>query len=691
MAVIFYGVSGEGMGHATRSAAVIKRLIKKHKIFIFSYSRAFDFLEQAFRQEKNIIGFQRITGINFVYEKNAFRIDRTVIKESKKIPSFLFRNSYIFTKAILKYNPNLIITDFEPISNSIAKLLNIPLICIDNINFIAKCDIDKRFKKSISNKFVEYILNFNGTFNFIITVFDIPLKNRYKKNTMLIGPVLRDYFKTLKGRQNDFILVYQTSTSNDKLFNVLKQTKEHYIVYGFNRSGRDKNLLFKKPCQKGFVNDLAQCKGVITNGGFSLITEAVFMKKPIYSVPVKHQIEQEVNGFYIEQSGYGHTSKETNVKDLEYFLSNLKVYRENLSKKSFSYEEPFKQIEAKVDSIASSYKPDSRIRILKKISRRYDYYAKHLMDTILIKKPLKLILSPDYNIKKDYMLSKLQEKNNSAASIKIKERRLKKISYTVMEFKFNNDAFTNIVMLHGLGGNQAVFLDTIMRLVSLLKTRNVRFITIDLAGHGKSGNFESVKEYAIPSQSKIVVSIIKKEIGKEKFNLLGHCLGSFIAVHTAALIPERIDKLFLISSNPFPADTLSFRIIRSTLIQKSLHTLFNALALTEEGDDIDYSRFRNTPDYDIHRIFTDIKNTSLKSYFASLYALSQFSPQDFKKIAGKIKIIMIHGTKDRVFPYSEIKQKVKKLDVKLISLNSNHIPVINSVPALARAIARELA
>ncbi len=678
------------MGHATRSAAIIKRLIKKHKIFIFSYSRAFDFLEQVFKHEKNIIGFQRITGINFVYEKNAFRIDKTIIKESKKIPSFLFKNSYLFTKAVIKYNPKLIITDFEPIANSISKLLSIPLICIDNINFIAKCEIDKRFKKSISNKFVEYALNFNGTFNFIITVFDVPLKNRYKKNTMLIGPVLRDYFRTLKGKQKDFILVYQTSTSNDKLFNVLKQTKEHYIVYGFNKSGKDKNLLFKEPSQKGFVNDLAQCKAVITNGGFSLITEAVFMKKPIYSVPVKHQIEQEVNGFYIKQFGYGHTSKETNVKDLEYFISNLKVYRKNLHKKKFSYEEPFNLIEAKVDSIVSSYKPDSRINILKKVKQGYDYYAKHLMDTILVKKPLKLILSPDYNIKKDYMLSKLQ-KNNSAASIKIKEKHVKKFSYTVLEFKFNNDAFTNIVMLHGMGGNQAAFIDTIMRLVDVLKTRNVRFITIDLAGHGKSSNFDSIKEYEIPSQSKKVISIIKKEIGKEKFSLLGHCFGSFIAIHIAAIMPERINKLFLVSSNPFPTDKLSFRIIRSPMIQRLMHTLFNALALTEEGDDIDYSKFKNTPDYDIRRIFTDIKNTSLKSYFASLYALSHFSPEDFKKITGKVRIVMIHGTKDRVFPYSKIKQEAKKLDIRLISLNTNHIPVINSAPALARAIARELA
>jgi UDP-N-acetylglucosamine:LPS N-acetylglucosamine transferase len=44
---------------------------------------------------------------------------------------------------------------------------------------------------------------------------------------------------------------------------------------------------------------------VVANGGLSLIGEAVYLGKPVYSVPVKHQYEQMMNARYIEALGYG--------------------------------------------------------------------------------------------------------------------------------------------------------------------------------------------------------------------------------------------------------------------------------------------------------------------------------------------------------------------------------------------------
>ena len=50
MATIIYGVLGEGMGHATRSSAVIEYLLKKgHHVHIFTSNRAVDFLSKKFK------------------------------------------------------------------------------------------------------------------------------------------------------------------------------------------------------------------------------------------------------------------------------------------------------------------------------------------------------------------------------------------------------------------------------------------------------------------------------------------------------------------------------------------------------------------------------------------------------------------------------------------------------------------
>ena len=306
MATIFYSISGEGMGHSTRSEAIINHLISKgHKLVIFSYGRAFDYLSESFKTNKQILEVVKISGVNFVYEKNNFKLGKTIIRESSKISPLLIKNTSIFLNMTLKYKPSLILTDFEPISNKIARVIGIPLICIDNINFITKCRIDKKFRTSIIKNFTGQILKFNGDYNFITTVFDVPLKRKYEKNTYLVGPIIRNYFKNVELVKKNHILVYQTSKSNDYLMDILKETDEEYIIYGFDKTQIDKNLIFKKPSKKGFAKDLISCKAIITNGGFTLISEAVTLEKPILSIPVKRQIEQEINAYYVNKSGFG--------------------------------------------------------------------------------------------------------------------------------------------------------------------------------------------------------------------------------------------------------------------------------------------------------------------------------------------------------------------------------------------------
>ncbi len=55
----------------------------------------------------------------------------------------------------------------------------------------------------------------------------------------------------------------------------------------------------------GFLDDLVGCAGVVTGGGFSLLSEAVYLHKPVLSVPLAGQFEQLMNARYLEREGYG--------------------------------------------------------------------------------------------------------------------------------------------------------------------------------------------------------------------------------------------------------------------------------------------------------------------------------------------------------------------------------------------------
>ena len=101
-----------------------------------------------------------------------------------------------------------------------------------------------------------------------------------------------------------------------------------------------KNLLFTdlirtkqtKINEDEFYNDLASAKAVICNGGFTFISEAISLKKPIYSVPAIGNFEQTLNGFYVQKLGYGEYHEKMSPQKVEKFLKRLSKYQKKLAK-----------------------------------------------------------------------------------------------------------------------------------------------------------------------------------------------------------------------------------------------------------------------------------------------------------------------------------------------------------------------
>ncbi len=138
-----------------------------------------------------------------------------------------------------------------------------------------------------------------------------------------------------KGKpENDHILVYQTSKTNHKLFPALKEvSRQKFIIYGFDIDKTEDNLIFKKTSvSDSFVKDLSTAKAIITNGGFSLISEGLFLQKPILSNPVHGQFEQILNATHIEKMGYGLFVEKIDSDSIKLFLRNIERYKENLKK-----------------------------------------------------------------------------------------------------------------------------------------------------------------------------------------------------------------------------------------------------------------------------------------------------------------------------------------------------------------------
>ena len=316
------------MGHAIRTGVIVDRIKEVYDVHIFTHGNAFDYLSSKF---DNV---HRIGGFNTVYINNKVQNRKTLISALKRNPQNLKSGYEELYKKARELSPDIIVTDFEIYSTYVSKILNIPLISLDNMHIITQGKIDYPQNQRIEMLKAKAVIK---TYVIkpkihIITSFFYP-KIRPRKNAVIYPPIIREEILNFEPTIEDHIVVYQTSKESGKLVKRLKALEnENFIVYGFNKEETDGNLTYKLFNEDEFYDDLASSKAVVCNGGFTFISEAVTLKKPIYSVPAIGNFEQTLNAFYVQKLGYGEYHEVMSAQRLEKFLKKLPKYQEKLAK-----------------------------------------------------------------------------------------------------------------------------------------------------------------------------------------------------------------------------------------------------------------------------------------------------------------------------------------------------------------------
>jgi len=330
---ILYGVVGEGMGHATRSKVVIEHLIARgHKVKVVVSGRAYEFLKKHF---PDVVEIQ---GLTITYAKGAMDRDASVLRNVLLSPSMLFQNAAAYIDDVRHFSPKMVFSDFDSYAYFFAKRFRLPIVSIDNQQVIHKCKHDKVILKGVgadyraTRAFVKAKLP--GCDHYLITsFFRPPIRTKYRGRASFVPPILRNEILALRPTKGDHVLVYQTSTSDKALIAELNRVSNYkFVVYGLRRDAVQGNCVIRNFSEQGFARDLASARAVVSNGGLSLIHEAIYLHKPILSIPVKHQFEQEMNARYLEEYGYGLAAPKIDGDVLEAFLRQEPRYLKALDK-----------------------------------------------------------------------------------------------------------------------------------------------------------------------------------------------------------------------------------------------------------------------------------------------------------------------------------------------------------------------
>lgn len=348
---ILYGVVGEGMGHATRSKTSLEWLLSQgHHVKVVVSNRAYGFLDKAFtasfprtdeaREGQGAIDVIEIRGLIMRYVEGAFDEAGSVVKNVLRVPGLLAENVGAYYDDVVRWRPQCVISDFDSFAYLFAKVHGLPILSIDNQQIIQRCEIPDAAKDEdlgsfrATKAFVKAKLP--GCDRYVITSFFFPeIRDKYRDKTILVPPILRRAIldaKPVPVAEAKHYLVYQTSTSDSSLIPTLNSlSDQQFIVYGLNRDERIGNCTLKPFSETGFVHDLATSRGVLSNGGYSLLGEAVSLHRPVFSVPVRNQYEQLLNAWYVRELGYGAYEERIEAAPLRAFVQRTPEFAERVA------------------------------------------------------------------------------------------------------------------------------------------------------------------------------------------------------------------------------------------------------------------------------------------------------------------------------------------------------------------------
>ena len=320
---ILYGVVGEGMGHATRSRVVLEHLTKKHDVHIVVSGRARDYLAKRFENVHNIWGF------TIAYEGNSVKKWQTALQNLRGAITGWPQNVKKYFELVDEFRPDVVISDFESFSYLFAKNHFLPCISVDNMQIINRCKHEPDVIGPYEDQFelTRGIVKSKlpGAFHYLVTTFFYPPVR--KERTSLVPSILRPEIIAAKPEPGAHLLVYQTMTSNTALIEELRKSGIECRIYGFKRDitsdVREGNLIFKPFSEGGFIDDLRTARGVVGGGGYTLMSEAVYLRKPMLSVPIGGQFEQVLNALYLQKLNFGMHAKALDGKVLGEFLERV--------------------------------------------------------------------------------------------------------------------------------------------------------------------------------------------------------------------------------------------------------------------------------------------------------------------------------------------------------------------------------
>ncbi len=345
MKKILFGITGIGFGHTYRQMPLVEHFLEKgDKVAIFAYDESLVIFQKQFADVKNIKVVEVAvpffaggpTGLDF----------RTASTMAYNTKDFYVTNFKAWAEAKeFVGKPDLVISDYDPVSAQYAYSQNSPLVTYDqqskylvgdfpeNISGTGFADEVERlhmFFPKVSARIASSFFNFEKINNgdevsiFPPTINKTLLNSTMGANKTKENKVLVHISKAKSFNQplSEIFDVFNSAADfKFYVFTEPSQVKEY--------SNKFKNINFFEHDTDTFHKLLPECSAVVSSAGHSLISEALYLNTPLMLVPIS-TYEQYMNAKKVEEGGFGVSVEKITSENLKSFLRNLGKYVLNI-------------------------------------------------------------------------------------------------------------------------------------------------------------------------------------------------------------------------------------------------------------------------------------------------------------------------------------------------------------------------
>lgn len=321
MTRIVYGLSGDGSGHSSRARVALPRLLDAgHDVQVVTYGRGLENLRGDFAVHPSV-GF----AIDAPDRAGAVRVSvlGTLWRNGRLAPRLLRRARALRRELFRAFRPEVVVSDFEPVTAHLARLERVPLVSLDNqhrMRFMRyPCPPRMRAGRALA-RLVSIGIVPRADVSLVTTFWPSEPTNR---RTFLFPPLLRDEILGATPSRGEHVLVYVTRPFDSLMRALADCPATRFRVYGAGRADRAGNLDFRAPSRGGFLEDLASARGVVATAGFTLLSECLALRKPLLAFPMRGNHEQELNAYLLERAGLGVEARRASTATVAGFLARL--------------------------------------------------------------------------------------------------------------------------------------------------------------------------------------------------------------------------------------------------------------------------------------------------------------------------------------------------------------------------------